>query len=352
MNNMTPLHPSQVFQDQFGRQKRKLRISVTDRCNFKCVYCMPEHPTWMKKQDLLCFEDLYQFCTLMVQQGIQQIRITGGEPLMRQGVVHFVAQLQQLKKIGLQRVSMTSNAHYLAKYAAPLKQAGLDDLNISLDSLDAAQFRQLTQKDLAPVLNGIAAAREVGLKVKLNTVLIKGINENQILPIVQWAHAQQMEPRFIEFMPFDGDQNWSSDAVVTEQEILDTLSAEFEVHIQQDQGAHPARRYSINGEAVGIISTISNSFCGSCDRLRLNAQGEFFNCLFATHGLALKAEIQALSQPNTTAKAEAQSLLEEKLQHYIWHKAAGYQAIQAEAALISPQQHTHSRKISMHMIGG
>jgi len=148
MKTMTQLENVALFVDQFGRSKRKLRISVTDRCNFKCVYCMPEHPGWMKKQDLLSFEELYQFCDFMVRHGIEAIRITGGEPLMRQGVVHFVEQLQALRKLGLKRISMTTNGHYLKQYADNLKQAGLDDLNISLDSLNNKQFKQLTQKDL------------------------------------------------------------------------------------------------------------------------------------------------------------------------------------------------------------
>lgn len=137
--------------DQFGREKRKLRISVTDRCNFKCQYCMPEHPEWLAKKDILSFEALFTFCELMVEQGIESIRITGGEPLMRQGVVHFINDLNRLRDKGLKRISMTTNAHYLAKYAQDLKLAGLDDLNISLDSLDATQFQQLTKKFPQPV---------------------------------------------------------------------------------------------------------------------------------------------------------------------------------------------------------
>ena len=206
MNMMTELKTEAQFVDQFGRGKRKLRISVTDRCNFKCVYCMPEHPEWMKKHDLLSFEELYQFCDFMVRRGLESIRITGGEPLVRQGVVHFVAQLQELKKLGLKRISMTTNAHYLKQYAQALKQAGLDDLNISLDSLDADQFKQLTQKELAPILDGIRAAQAAGLPIKINSVLMNGINDNQILPLARWSVQEKVHLRFIEFMPLDGDR--------------------------------------------------------------------------------------------------------------------------------------------------
>ena len=350
MNMMTQLKSNALFVDQFGRGKRKLRISVTDRCNFKCVYCMPEHPEWMKKHDLLSFEELYQFCDFMVRRGIEFIRITGGEPLMRQGVVHFVAQLQNLKQLGLKRISMTTNAHYLKQYAQALKQAGLDDLNISLDSLDASQFKHLTQKDLAPVLEGIQAAQAVGLPIKINTVLMHGMNENQILPLARWSVQQQIVLRFIEFMPLDGDRKWSTEHVVSEQQILETLATEFTVtkqgHGSAQTTSDPARQHFIDGHPIGIISTITNSFCGTCDRVRLTAQGEFYNCLFAPQGLKLKTQIKAL----TLKTASSEVNLHDALFTYIWHKEQGYHAI--EQRLKNQSLDKSSRKISMHMIGG
>ena len=350
MNMMTELKSNALFVDQFGRGKRKLRISVTDRCNFKCVYCMPEHPEWMKKHDLLSFEELYQFCDFMVRRGIEFIRITGGEPLMRQGVVHFVAQLQNLKQLGLKRISMTSNAHYLKQYAQALKHAGLDDLNISLDSLDATQFKQLTQKDLAPVLDGIRAAQAVGLPIKINSVLMSGINDDQILPLARWSVQQNVILRFIEFMPLDGDRKWSNEHVVSEQHILKTLATEFAVTTQAHDSAqatsNPARQYLINEHPIGIISTITNSFCGTCDRVRLTAQGEFYNCLFAPQGLNLKAEIKALASSEPLSEVS----LNGALSGYIWNKEQGFHAI--EQRLNSQSLAKSSRKISMHMLGG
>ena len=350
MNMMTELKSNALFVDQFGRGKRKLRISVTDRCNFKCVYCMPEHPEWMKKHDLLSFEELYQFCDFMVRRGIEFIRITGGEPLMRQGVVHFVAQLQNLKQLGLKRISMTSNAHYLKQYAQALKHAGLDDLNISLDSLDANQFKQLTQKDLAPVLDGIRAAQAVGLPIKINSVLMSGINDDQILPLARWSVQQNVILRFIEFMPLDGDRKWSNEHVVSEQHILKTLATEFAVTTQAHDSAqatsNPARQYLINEHPIGIISTITNSFCGTCDRVRLTAQGEFYNCLFAPQGLNLKAEIKALASSEPLSEVS----LNGALSSYIWNKEQGFHAI--EQRLNSQSLAKSSRKISMHMLGG
>ncbi|WP_347019911.1 GTP 3',8-cyclase MoaA [Acinetobacter calcoaceticus] len=335
----TPL----VLQDQYGRIKRKLRISVTDRCNFKCVYCMPEHPEWLNKQDLLGFEALFQFCHFMVQHGVESIRITGGEPLMRQGIVHFVRELQALKALGLKRISMTTNGHYLAKYARQLKDAGLDDLNISLDSLDAIQFKELTKKKLEPVLEGIQAVKDVGLPFKINCVLMKNKNDDQILPMVQWSIANHIPLRFIEFMPLDGDALWSSKDVVSEAEILQALEPHYSVEVVEQQH-EPARQYLINNSySLGIISTITHSFCHQCDRIRLTAQGELYNCLFAPQGLNIKPQLQSLLRARTTADhAMYIQQLTDMVMPYIWHKAKGFHAL----------QHQQTRKISMHMLGG
>ncbi|MFM7812777.1 MAG: GTP 3',8-cyclase MoaA [Acinetobacter junii] len=331
-----------ILQDQYGRNKRKLRISVTDRCNFKCVYCMPEHPEWMKKQDLLSFESLLVFCTYMVKQGIENIRITGGEPLMRQGVVHFIRDLQQLKKIGLKRISMTTNGHYLAKYADQLKAAGLDDLNISLDSLDAKQFKALTKKELNPVLEGIKAAQKAEIPFKINCVLVKDHNDDQILPMVRWAKDQNIPLRFIEFMPLDGDQHWTKDAVVSEAEILARLKPYYAIELLQ-QNHEPARQYRLDDDyRIGIISTITHSFCGECDRIRLTAQGELFNCLFAQQGLNIKNDLLNTIKEHIGLSELSYQMLDQKIKPYIWHKAKGYHAIQNQQV----------RKISMHMLGG
>lgn len=331
-----------ILKDQYGRMKRKLRISVTDRCNFKCIYCMPEHPEWMKKQDLLSFEALLIFCQYMVKQGIENIRITGGEPLMRQGVVHFIRDLQALRALGLKRISMTTNAHYLVKYAEQLKQAGLDDLNISLDSLDAEQFKSLTKKELAPVLNGIDAAKKSGLPFKINCVLMKGQNDDQILPMVKWAKHHNIQLRFIEFMPLDGDQHWTDQAVVSEAEILEQLKPHYDIQLIQQQH-EPARQYQLDGQyRIGIISTITHSFCGECDRIRLTAQGELYNCLFAQQGLNIKPYLLNILRAQKIKQISDFNELDMQVKPYIWRKAQGYHAI----------QHQQARKISMHMLGG
>lgn len=336
MNMMQAHKHTTYWTDQYGRSKRKLRISVTDRCNFKCVYCMPEHPRWAKKHDLLTFEELLTFCTLMVEHGIESIRITGGEPLMRQGVTHFIRDLQKLRPMGLKRISMTTNGHYLAQHAQALKKAGLDDLNISLDSLNPATFYQLTQKSIGPVLLGITAAQAVGFPVKINTVLIKGVNDQEIFDLMRWSIQQNLLLRFIEFMPLDGDHHWSKAHVVSEAEILAVLGEHFEITTAMSQDVEPARQYFANAHAFGIISTITHSFCGRCDRLRLTAKGEFYNCLFATQGISLKSQIQQY-------KKQHSSELLTLLQQHIWQKKSGYAEISS---------HIPNRKISMHMLGG
>lgn len=325
-----PASPTLV--DQFGRYKRKLRISLTDRCNFKCTYCMPDHPEWLAKKDILSFEELMQFCQLMVGLGIQHIRLTGGEPLMRQGVVHFIKSLNTLRAMGLQRISMTTNAYYLAKHAQALKDAGLDDLNISLDSIRPDTFLKLTQRPLQPVLQGIAAAHSAGLPIKLNCVLLARQNDAEIVELTQWAYSRSIPLRFIEYMPLDAPDHWQRDKVVTEDEVIARLKPYFQVERQQRLN-DPATIYLLNGQfELGVISTISKPFCQTCDRLRLTATGELFTCLFAQQGTLLRP----LLQHNNS------SLLQQTILQAVWHKKAGY---------IS-HQHTPSRKITMHTLGG
>lgn len=321
--------------DQFGRHKHKLRISLTDRCNFRCSYCMPDHPEWLAKKDLLSFDELLTFATLMVQQGITHIRLTGGEPLMRQGVVHFVRDLNQLRRLGLKRISMTSNAYYLSKHAEKLKQAGLDDLNISLDSIQPDTFLAMTKRPIKPVLEGIAAAQNAGIPIKLNCVLVAGENDQEILQLTQWAYAQQIPLRFIEYMPLDQPDHWQRDKVVTEDQIIDVLTPHFSIERQQ-RDHDPATIYKLNGQfELGIISTISKPFCQTCDRLRLTATGELFTCLFANTGTPLRPLIRQGEQQD-------QALLRHTILNAVWHKKAGFIA----------QQQPALRKITMHSIGG
>lgn len=328
------LSPQSQLVDQFGRHKHKLRISLTDRCNFRCSYCMPDQPEWLAKKDILSFEELLSFATVMVKLGIRHIRLTGGEPLMRLGVVHFVQSLNELKKIGLQRISMTTNAYYLAKYAKPLKQAGLDDLNISLDSINPDTFLTMTKRALQPVLDGIRAAQQAGIPIKLNCVVVAGQNHHDIIELTQWAYQQQIPLRFIEYMPLDQPSHWQREQVITEDEIIAQLKPWFAIEKQQ-RANEPATIYLLNQQfELGVISTISKPFCQTCDRLRLTATGELFTCLFANSGTPLKP----LLQRHYTDPA----LLTQTILNAVWHKKAGYIA----------QPQAPVRKISMHAMGG
>ena len=325
-------HQTAQLVDQFGRQKRKLRISLTDRCNFRCSYCMPDTPEWLAKKEILSFEALFTFCEHMVSLGIRHIRLTGGEPLMRQGIVNFIQDLNRLKAQGLERISMTTNAFYLQKYAAALQHAGLDDVNISLDSICPETFKSMTQRPLAPVLQGIKAAQQVGIPIKLNCVLMAGKNQHEIVELTQWAYQQQIELRFIEYMPLDQPEHWQAEKVISEDYVIQQLRPYFQIEKQPRQH-DPATIYLLNKHyKLGVISTISQPFCQTCDRLRLTATGELFTCLFANTGTPLR---HLLQQADGTA-------LTNNIRNAVWHKKAGF----------IEQQQAPVRKISMHALGG
>ena len=341
-----------MLRDAYNRTIRDLRISVTDRCNFRCFYCLPNgEPPMARKDTILTFEETAYIADIFVSLGIEKIRLTGGEPLLRKDIAKLAAEISELKP-RLKDLALTTNGFIFPSLAGDLRSAGVDRVTISLDSLDHEKFTKMTGVDgLDKVFAAIDSAKRVGFDpIKINAAVIRGHNDDEFVEFAKFAREYGVSMRFIEFMPLDGDQNWSRDHVVSEQDILDQLAQAFEVKIRQDQGANPARSYYIEGMSIGIISTITNSFCGNCDRLRLNAQGELFNCLFSTQGLKLKNSIQQLRQH----LASAEYMLQQQLQPYIWNKAAGFHAIQAQQKLFNPSHKTHSnfRKISMHMIGG
>ena len=335
--------------DQFGRVKQKLRISVTDRCQFHCQYCLADQPIWYEKRQLLSYAQLFYFCQVMVGLGIQQIRITGGEPLLRPGLVNFIQQLNTLKTQGLQRLSLNSNASRLTQLAAPLKHAGLDDVNINLDSIDAVCFQKMTGQDIRPVLAGIFSAVKAGLNVKLNCVLMHGYNQHQMLPLTRWAIAQKIPLRFIEYLPMDFSQQWRRELVVTEAEILSQLSASFEVKALPKQSG-TANHYLLDDHyRLGIIATVTQPFCQTCNRLRLSATGEFYDCMFAPNGLDLKPFLHenvrfnsSIRHPLAAKAMEQKQLLQQRILDAVWHKPAGYIA----------QPQLAKNRISMHAIGG
>ncbi|MDB5969770.1 MAG: moaA [Hydrocarboniphaga sp.] len=321
--------------DQHGRRKRKLRLSVTDRCNLRCAYCMPEHPTWLPRGDLLTIEELLRLTALFVMHlGITNVRLTGGEPTLRRGLPELIEGLQLLRPQGLQRISMTSNGTRLAELAPALKAAGLDDLNISIDARDPALFQKLTRGPIEPVLEGIAAAQTAGLPFKLNAVVIRDYNDSEIEALAGWAFEQDVELRFIEFMPLDNAQQWSRERVVTESEILQRLGTRFGAVEKLPRTASPATEYILGGHhRLGIITTVSDPFCGSCDRVRMTAVGELFACLFSAKGTQLRDALRA---------GEPDAALLAMIRGGVWSKEAGFAA---------PRGYVE-RPITMHRLGG
>lgn len=324
---------SPLLQDRFGRSKRKLRLSLTDRCNFRCRYCMPEHPQWLPGRELMDRQELVRLATLFVDAGIEEIRLTGGEPLLRKDVVACVAALSRLRERGLKRLSMTTNGTRLPVLLDDLIEAGLDDLNISLDAVDEVRFQALTRSPLAPVLAGIERARDRGIAVKLNAVLIQDYNHDQILPLVAWARSRQLPLRFIEYMPLDEPGRWQADQVVSEAQILGVLEQLH--HVQAlPRSSNPATQYRLDGDyTVGVISTVTRPFCASCDRLRLTANGHLYTCLFSRQGHDLLTPLRS---------GEDDRALRQRITQRVWHKDAGYAATPGPVA----------RLITMHGMGG
>lgn len=334
--NQPLLHPPEfgTLRDARGRHKRKLRVSLTDRCNLQCLYCMPEHPKWLPKAQILRRDELVRLVRLFVTElGVREIRLTGGEPLLRRDVVEIVSELNDLRALGLERIAMTSNAVRLAPVAAALKAAGLDDLNVSMDSVTPERFHAMTRGQIAPVLEGLAAARAVGIGIKLNSVVIRGYNEDEVLPLVRWAYGEKLSLRFIEFMPLDGRGLWTHDKVVTEADILEQVGREYRVE-RLPRTAEPAEYFLLDQTfRLGVIPTISRPFCATCDRVRLSATGELYSCLFSEQNRDLKTPLRNGASDAGIAR---------HIRDHVWHKEAGY-AVRPGYA---------ERPITMHHLGG
>lgn len=275
--------------DRFGRIHTDLRISVTDRCNFRCQYCMPsEGMVWLDRSDVLSFEEIERVARVLVEgAGVRSIRLTGGEPTVRAGLPILI---EQLAALGVD-LSMTTNGATLVRHAVDLRAAGLGRMNISLDTLDRDRFVQLTRRnELERVLAGIDAAVAAGFDpVKVNAVLMRGINDDEIIPFLEMGRSKGVIVRFIEFMPLDAQGEWSSDRVVTYDEILATVSEHFGFE-PISRGTSPAERfrYTDGGGEFGVIASVTEPFCESCDRIRLTADGQVRNCLFALDHVDLR----------------------------------------------------------------
>jgi GTP 3',8-cyclase len=285
--------------DSYGRVHRDLRISVTDRCNFRCTYCMPEEGMqWLPRSEVLTFEEIERITRVCVERfGVDSVRLTGGEPTVRAHLPVLVGKLAALRT-GHGRpidIALTTNGATLRSLAADLWAAGLRRVNISLDTLRRDRFVELTRRDeLARVLDGVEAAKEAGLDpVKINAVVMRGVNDDEIPDLAAFGRERGVTMRFIEWMPLDADQHWESGAVVSQEEILEIIS---EVHPVEPlvRGHQPAERFAYTdgrGE-VGVIPSVTRPFCGSCDRIRLTADGQLRSCLFAVDEVDLRALVR------------------------------------------------------------
>jgi cyclic pyranopterin phosphate synthase len=288
-----------MLPDSFGRIATDLRVSLTDRCNLRCAYCMPpEGLDWLPKTDQLTDDEVVRLVRIGVERlGIREVRFTGGEPLLRRGLAGIVARTAELRP--RPEISLTTNAIGLERTAATLRDAGLDRVNVSLDTLRPETFRKLARRDRLPdVLDGLAAAAQAGLcPVKVNAVLMRDLNDDEAVPLLRYCLDRGYELRFIEQMPLDAQHGWKRAEMVTAEEILAALGREFTL-IPDDprqRGSAPAEAFLVDGGPgrVGVIASVTRPFCGTCDRVRLTADGQVRNCLFARSESDLRGPLRA-----------------------------------------------------------
>ena len=321
--------------DTYGRVHRDLRISVTDRCNFRCQYCMPEEGMdWTPREELLTFEEIERLASLLVNKfGIESIRLTGGEPTVRANLSKLIEKLAKLDV----DLSLTTNGATLPLIAGDLYNAGLDRINISLDTLNRKRFESLTRRDnLKQVLHGIETAKSVGFDpVKINMVVMKGVNDDEVLDFVSYGRENGLVVRFIEFMPLDADETWEKSKVMPQNEILELVSSKYDLE-PLSRGSSPAARWKfVDGPGeIGIIATVSEAFCDACDRIRLTADGKFRNCLFAIE----EYDVRKLLRENA-----GDEKIIELFSHAVKQKWAGHQI--GKSVFIRPSK-------SMSQIGG
>ncbi len=307
--------------DTFGRVHNNLRISVTDRCNIRCVYCMPETVRFLPHRELLTFEEIVRFVRILLPTGVNKVRLTGGEPLVRRDLPELVRMLAAIP--GLEDIGLTTNGLLLAPLARALRDAGLKRINVSLDTLDPGRFETLTRRPgVEQVIAGILAAKEAGFHpVKLNAVAIKGLTDQDVVPLAGFAREHGLEIRFIEYMPLDAQNGWERGKVLFASEILESLQAAYGPLLpaeDQDPRA-PASDYDYadGGGRVGLIASVSRPFCSSCNRIRLTADGKFRNCLFSLEetdlrpllrGGATDEELVRAVRASVTAKWEGHEI--------------------------------------------
>jgi cyclic pyranopterin phosphate synthase len=324
--------------DSSGRVARKLRISVTDRCNFRCLFCMPQTPIWLPRSDILTYEEIHRLVSLFAKTGIERVRLTGGEPLMRKDIEVLVERLSGIQ--GIRSVAMTTNGFFVAEKATALKDAGLSGLTVSLQSLKPERFREITGGgSLWRVIAGIEAAKENGFKpLKINAVIMRGFNEDEIIDLASLAVSGDVIMRFIEYMPFDGQRLWGVEKVVSGKEILQKLHERWSLVPLPHENGSTAKSYRfVEGAGqIDVISSITEPFCKDCNRIRISADGRIIPCLFDSTEYDLR--------PLLRADATDQEILDFARNAFL-HKAPGVEKLLKEFR--APQ---HVRP--MYTIGG
>ena len=333
--------------DRRGRALHDLRVSVMDRCNFRCPYCMPEatygeHFTFLRNDDRLNFDEIERLCRLAAELGVSKLRLTGGEPLLRPNLARLVARLRRID--GIDDLAMTTNGVLLARHAAALRDAGLDRITVSLDTLDPALFHRMSgnRGALHDVLDGIEAAQQVNFPrgIKLNTVVQRGVNEHTVADLVERFRGSGTVLRFIEYMDVGNRNDWRADAVVPSRELIERIDARWPLEALPPQYAgEVATRFRFRDGAgeIGVISSVSAPFCGGCTRARLSSEGTLYTCLFATQGTDLRSPLR---------EGASDEMLRERLCDVWLRRSDRYSEERAEQ-----RQHAR-RKIEMHYIGG
>ncbi len=281
--------------DTYGRVHRNLRVSLTDRCNLRCTYCMPhDFAAWLPSEHQLTTDELVRVIEIAGREGINEVRLTGGEPLLRPDIVEIVSRINAIKDAPT--LTMTTNALTLEKVAKPLADAGLTRINISLDTLDRDRFKLMTHRDrIDDVFAGIKAAQDAGINpIKINAVLLKGVNADEAPALLEWALTNNLALRFIEQMPLDAGGIWERSALVTADDIYADLSTRYELTPCDGRGSSPAEEFFVNGgpATVGIIGSVTRPFCGACDRLRLTSDGQLRSCLFSLEEMDLRTAMR------------------------------------------------------------
>ncbi|QKY68884.1 GTP 3',8-cyclase MoaA [Lentibacillus sp. CBA3610] len=341
MNNETA-----PIKDHFGRVLKDLRISVIDKCNFRCTYCMPkeifgEDYVFLSEKELLSFDEIIRLAKVFADLGVEKIRITGGEPLMRRNLDHLIAELADIP--GIKDIALTTNAVMLTKMAEKLKEAGLKRVNVSLDAIEDDVFKAINDRGVgsSPVLKGIEAAKQAGLGVKINMVVKKGMNDSQVLPMARYFKGKDVILRFIEFMDVGNHNGWDFKHVFSKKDIVNIINEEMPIEPAEENyyGEVASRyRYKDGGGEIGVISSVTDSFCGTCTRIRLSADGKLYTCLFASGGFDVRDKMREDELSDNELEQELTGLWARRRDRYSEER--------------TEETHRNRKKIEMSYIGG